>query len=210
MLIEILDLFGVAVFAITGSLVARRKNLDVFGVLVIAGVTALGGGTLRDMMLGTTPVFWIVQPQYLLVVIGAVFVTFLLAYWEKFPRRSLLIADAFGLALFTVLGTQTALEQNVNPMIAIFMGMITGVAGGMIRDLLSDEIPLILQKEIYATASISGGLVFVLFSFTNSPESFSMICGMLTTLALRLMALKWHWSLPLFIPHKRHLTKNSH
>lgn len=191
-----LDLFGVVVFAITGSLVARKKDLDIFGVVVIAFVTAVGGGTLRDVILGNTPVFWVHDPMYVVFSIIGVIVTVILTRFQLLPRRPLLVADAFGLSLFTVIGTQVALTAGTHAVIAIMMGVISSVAGGIIRDILSDEIPLVLRKEIYAIASVAGGTAYIILLEFSAP-SVAMIVAMLITLTIRITAIRKGWSLPL-------------
>lgn len=195
-MLYILDLFGIIVFAITGSLVARRKQLDVFGVAVIAFVTAVGGGTLRDIILGVTPVFWVRDPTYVLFSLIGVILTIILIRFKLLPHRPLLIADAFGLALFTVIGTQSALDVGVSWGIAVIMGVMSGVAGGMIRDVLSDDIPLVLRKEIYATASLCGAGVYVLLSNITIPI-IAISVSIFLTLGLRLTAIWRGWSLPI-------------
>jgi len=197
-----MDLFGVAVFAITGSLAAGKKRMDLFGVVVLATVTALGGGTIRDLVLGASPVFWISAPIYLLVAVATAIVTFFLVRFCGLPLKLLSVADAFGLAVFTVLGTQKALDMDISPGIAVVMGIMTGVVGGMIRDILSDEIPLILRREIYATASLCGAVTFCVVSATLQNQSFAAVAAVIVTLALRLSAIKWKMSLPLFISHE--------
>jgi len=201
-LLYVMDLFGVAVFAITGSLAAGKKRMDLFGVVVLATVTALGGGTIRDLVLGASPVFWISAPIYLLVAVATAIVTFFLVRFCGLPLKLLSVADAFGLAVFTVLGTQKALDMDISPGIAVVMGIMTGVVGGMIRDILSDEIPLILRREIYATASLCGAVTFCVVSATLQNQSFAAVAAVIVTLALRLSAIKWKMSLPLFISHE--------
>lgn len=196
----ILDLFGTAVFAVTGALVAREKQMDIFGVIVVALVTAIGGGTLRDMILGRTPVFWVNDPAYIIVGVGAAVLTIPLALMNLFPRRPLLIADAFGLSVFTVIGTQTALDFGVSAFIAVLLGVMSSVTGGIIRDVLSNQIPLILRKEIYATASLCGGVVYILLMNNEHFVDIAMISGMLVTLLLRLAAIRWGWSLTISLP----------
>jgi uncharacterized membrane protein YeiH len=193
-----LDLFGIAVFAITGALVAREKKLDLFGVTVIALVTAVGGGTLRDVMLGTTPVFWVRDTNYVIVALLAAIGTVFVVRIRELPQQMLLVADAFGLALFTLLATERVWQQGLPPLIAVIMGVISSVAGGIIRDLMSARIPLILRSELYATASLAGAVVFVLLTPTNP----SLAAGLtvLTTLLLRLGAIRWKWTLPVFAP----------
>ncbi len=198
-LIHILDLFGVAVFAITGSLAAGKKHMDVFGVVVLAIVTALGGGTIRDLVIDASPVFWVSDPVYLLVAAVAALVTFLAGRFYDFPRHTLLTADAFGLAVFTVVGIERSLAFEIHPGIAVVMGIMTGVAGGMLRDILSGEIPLILSREIYATASLCGAVVFILILTALDSHTLAVIASLLVTLSLRLSAIRWNLSLPVFI-----------
>ena len=201
-LLYVMDLFGVAVFAITGSLAAGKKRMDLFGVVVLATVTALGGGTLRDLVLGASPVFWVSAPIYLLVAVATAIVTFFLVRFCGLPLKLLSVADAFGLAVFTVLGTQKALGMSISPGIAVVMGIMTGVVGGIIRDILSGEIPLILRREIYATASLCGAITFCLVSGALQNQSFAAIASVIVTLVLRLSAIKWKMSLPLYISHE--------
>ena len=201
-LLYVMDLFGVAVFAITGSLAAGKKRMDFFGVVVLATVTALGGGTIRDLVLGAGPVFWVSAPIYLLIAVATATVTFFLVRFCGLPLKLLSVADAFGLAVFTVLGTQKALDMSISPGIAIVMGIMTGVFGGMIRDVLSGEIPLILRREIYATASLCGAVIFCVISYTLQNQSLAAVTAVIVTLALRLSAIKWKMSLPLYISHE--------
>ena len=193
------DLFGVAVFAITGALMAGRKSMDLFGVLVIAIVTALGGGTLRDVILDNHPVSWIRNDTYILVASLAAICTVL---WVRLTKpiheRGLLIADAFGLAVFSVIGTEVALQHNVPYSTAVIMGVMTGVAGGVMRDVICNEIPLIFKKEIYATACILGSLVFIALRELHTPHWLDTGVAMLTVLAVRLAAIHWHLGLPQF------------
>lgn len=201
-LLYAMDLFGVAVFAITGSLAAGKKRMDLFGVVVLATVTALGGGTLRDLVLGASPVFWVSAPIYLLVAVATAIVTFFLVRFCGLPLKLLSVADAFGLAVFTVLGTQKALDMGISPGIAVVMGIMTGVVGGIIRDILSGEIPLILRREIYATASLCGAITFCFVSVALQNQGLAAIASVIVTLGLRLSAIKWKMSLPLYISHK--------
>jgi uncharacterized membrane protein YeiH len=196
-LLHILDIFGVAVFAISGALAAGKRRMDLFGVVVLAAVTALGGGTLRDMILDAGPVFWVTDPTYLIVAVAAAVATFCTARLFKLPPMLLAIADALGLAVFTVLGTEKALALGMPGSIAVVMGVMTGVVGGMIRDVLSGEIPLILRKEIYATASLCGAIVLTLTITNIQIRELAVIASIIVTLALRLSAIKWKISLPL-------------
>jgi len=193
-----LDLAGIVVFAISGALVAGRKRMDFFGVVVLAVVTAVGGGTLRDLLLGTRPVFWVADPTSILVAVAAAAGTVAGARLLQRTMTLLLVADAFGLALFTVLGTEKALAYGAPPVIAVMLGMMSGTAGGMVRDVLCGEIPLILRKEIYATAALLSGVSFVLLSRFGAGELPAVFGAVVPGLALRLAAIRWQLSLPVF------------
>lgn len=196
--IYLLDLFGVVVFAVTGSLAAGKKRMDLFGAVVLALATALGGGTLRDLILGAHPVFWIADPTYIVVASVASILTFALARFLGPLGKLLKVADAFGLAVFTVIGVRKALGLDIAPLISVIMGVMTGVAGGMIRDMLSGEIPLILRTEIYATASLCGAAAFALLSPVVASERVVIIAAAAIILVLRLAAIHWKLSLPTF------------
>ncbi len=193
----VLELGGVAVFAISGVLAAGRKSLDLLGVAVIAVVTAIGGGTLRDLLLDRHPIFWIADPAYLWVILAATAVT--LGYvriWIA-SRRALLIADALGLAFFTIGGVQIAQQAGQSDAIALLMGTITGVAGGMFRDVLTGEIPLILRPgRLYATAAIAGAGLYVLLAGRGVTKEAAALAGMAATAGLRLAAIFWRLELP--------------
>lgn len=192
-------LFGVVVSAIAGALAAGPKRVDMFGVLTVAIVTAVGGGTVRDSILGIRA-FWVVEPVYLTTAIIAALVTFVFARFVKIPMGALLVFDAVGLAMFSISGCQKALELGASNAVIVTMGVITGVVGGVIRDLLCAEIPLVFYSgELYATASFIGSAVFVgLYAF-SVPEDIAAVVGVMTTLAVRLAAIKWHLTLPLFV-----------
>ena len=199
-MIYALDLIGTAIFAITGALAAGRKRMDVFGVVVLGCVTALGGGTLRDVILGNYPVFWVSDTTYLKVAVIVAISTFVLVQRWKLPTIFLIYADAVGLAVFTVIGFQRGFMATHVYSISIVMGVTTGVVGGIIRDVLSAEMPLILRREIYASASLGGGALLALLSYLQMPNPFTVSAAVLTTLVIRLAALHWQLSLPLFRP----------
>ena len=193
------DLFGTAVFAFSGVLVAGRLRMDGFGVIVLAAVTAIGGGTIRDLIIGAESIFWTADTLYLWIIL----VTALLGqYIAKLPRRLpwyiLPLADAFGLAIFTIIGTEKALNHGTSGMVAVVMGVITGVAGGMIRDVLAREVPMVLQREIYATACILGGILYTVSLSLGVTPLLATFLGMLGTFILRVSAIRWHLSLPAF------------
>lgn len=194
------SMIGVAVFAISGAIAAGRKHFDVFGVLVIAVVTAIGGGTLRDLLLDRNPVFWIADTHYLTVTTLAAAITILYARFRSPPNRSLLIADGIGLALFTISGTRISVAAGASPGVAILMGCITGVAGGVFRDVLTGEIPLLLRnRELYATAAIAGSIVYLALLRVTALEShFASLAGMATVVLLRFGAIWWQFRVPVF------------
>lgn len=193
-----LDIFGIIVFALSGAIMAGRYQLDPFGVVVLASVTAIGGGTIRDVIL-QTPVFWVQNPHYLYYVLATSILTIaFIRQPKRIPKRFLMIADAFGLALFAVLGTQKSLYLGAPIPVAIVLGIITGVAGGMIRDVLCNVIPMILREEIYALAALLGGSLFIAFRWFGWSESNALIASISAALMLRLAAIYWHLSLPAF------------
>lgn len=196
----LLEHFGVAVSAVAGAVAARGRRVDLFGVMVLALVTALGGGTIRDLCLGAVPAFWIEDPLYVATAVCAGLATFLLARRRDPPMNLLEIADAFGLAFFTMVGTRKSLSYESGVVAAIALGTITGVAGGIVRDVLLNELPLVFRKEIrlYATAAMLGAGLYVGLLMLHLPEPWPILAGMLTTLGVRLAAIRWDWSLPVF------------
>jgi uncharacterized membrane protein YeiH len=195
---EVLDLLGVAVFGVSGALAAGRKHLDLLGVVVIALVTAMGGGTLRDLLLGAQP-FWISDPSYVEVVVLAAALTVLYARFRAVPARALLVADALGLALFSIAGAQIAERAQVDGVIVIALGTVTGVAGGMLRDVLVNDVPMILRKgQIYATAAIAGIGLYLLLQVAGIARDDAALGGMAAIAALRLAAIAWNLTLPVF------------
>lgn len=203
LILTLLDFFGVAVFAVSGSLAAGRKQMDLFGVVVLATVTALGGGTIRDMVLSKGSVFWVSEPSYLIAAALAAIVTFFTIRFFQLPDRLLLVADAIGLAVFTVIGTEMTLAAGFSEIIAIVMGMISGTFGGIIRDVLSNEIPLIFRKEIYASASLAGAAMFWLLTSVFGEREIAVLISIVVTLGLRIAGTYWGLSLPTFQPRQK-------
>lgn len=193
-----LDLFGTAVFAVSGALAAGQRHMDLFGVLVIAAVTAVGGGTVRDLLLDRHPVFWIADLRYLGTIAGAAVSTFLYTATFRPPRSALPIADAFGLAVFTVVGAKVAIDVGVPAVVVVLMGAVTGTVGGILRDVLCDETPLILRREIYATAALAGGVVYVVLQGTALPRPVATIGAVAVVFFTRMAALRWDLHLPSF------------
>jgi len=189
-----LDIIGTMVFAISGVLTAIDNKFDIIGSAVIGLVTAVGGGTLRDILIGQTPVGWMLDVRYLWAIIIAIVIAYLFRkYILQFPKGMLLF-DTIGIGLFTVLGVDKTLELGLAPSVAILMGMVSAVFGGVIRDVLTNEVPLIFRKEIYASACIIGGVVhFGLSGFLDA--HIAMIVAMLTIMIIRYLALRYHWSI---------------
>ncbi len=198
MILYIFDLFGVAVFAISGARAAGRKSLDLLGVFVIAGVTAIGGGTIRDVLLGRHPIFWMQDTRYLFVILAAALFTLFCARTRPAPARALLLADAFGLAVFTIIGAQIAEEAGLPAILIVFMGTLTGVAGGVVRDVLCGEVPLILRRDIYATASITGGALYLLVQRIGFTPLVAALVGIAAVAVLRALAIFGGLRLPVF------------
>lgn len=197
--LEYFDFFGVAIFAISGALTAGHKKLDVFGVLVVALITCLGGGTLRDLILDAHPVVWIENTVFLFVGIMAAFFTFVVVRFYRMPMRMLEICDAIGLAFFTMAGIHKTQILGHSPEIALLMGLMTGVAGGVLRDVVCNEIPLIFHREIYALAAIFGGGLFLTLQHFGVDSVVSKTLGALTILGLRLAGIFAGLSLPAFL-----------
>ncbi|MDQ2694483.1 MAG: trimeric intracellular cation channel family protein [Pseudomonadota bacterium] len=202
--IGLLDYFGVIVFAVSGALVAARARMDMVGFALLGIVTGIGGGTLRDVLLGRLPVFWIERPIYVVLCIGGATATFFAVPFVTSRLRALLWADAVGLAVFAVTGTEIARAAGAPPLIAALMGVMTATFGGIIRDVLCREVPLILLKEIYATAALAGALVYILCVQAGVAQPGAVLAGCLVTFAARGVALVYGLSLPAFThPHDR-------
>ncbi len=198
MLLYILDLAGVAVFAASGVLASRDRDLDLLGVIVVAAITAIGGGTLRDLLLDRHPMFWITDVWYLVVIIVAAMLT--VAYvrvWPP-PKVTLLVADALGLALFALAGAQLAEASNCPPLIVVLMGTMTGVTGGVLRDVITAQVPLILRREIYATAAIVGIAAYLALNELGMPRQLAFWVGMIVVATMRLIAIRRDLHLPVF------------
>jgi uncharacterized membrane protein YeiH len=195
-----LDLFGVAVFAVTGALTASRKQMDVFGFMLLATVTGIGGGSIRDLMLGLMPVFWVKQPVYLLLCVVVAVITFFTAHIPESRYRVLLWLDAVGLSFVCVVGADRALDAEAGPFVAVTMGVVTATFGGMIRDILGGESPIILRKEIYVTAALAGAVAFVAMRMIGAPLGAPALTGFATCFVIRALALHYGWSLPAYRP----------
>ncbi|MBO6794054.1 MAG: trimeric intracellular cation channel family protein [Balneolaceae bacterium] len=194
--ISILDLIGTFVFAISGIRMAARKNLDIFGAAVIGFVTAIGGGTTRDILLGSQPVTWMGNMLYPIVILSAIPFTYLIRNHFKSINKPLFIFDTLGIALFTISGMEKALDFGLNPFMAATMGMTSAVVGGIIRDVLCREVPLIFREEIYATACLTGAMVFYIGIEFNLPEIANYLLTTSVIVGIRVAAIKFDLQLP--------------
>ncbi|KJF43297.1 trimeric intracellular cation channel family protein [Draconibacterium sediminis] len=190
------DYIGTFVFAISGTLTAADKRLDFFGATVIGFVTAIGGGTMRDIVLGDTPVAWMQNNNYFWMIIAAVVVTIIFRRQVMKLKRTLFLFDTIGIATFTLLGLKKALLFNIDPSMAVLMGLSSAVVGGVIRDILCNEVPLIFHREIYATACIAGALVYLLLSRLGVSEVICETATVSSIIAIRILAIRFNIALP--------------
>ena len=196
----ILEWVGIVVFATTGALVASRKQMDIVGFALLGTATGIGGGTLRDLFLGLTPVFWVREPAYLVACVLVSGLVFFTAHIPQSRYRFLLWLDAIGLALFAVTGADKALSAGADPVVAVVMGVITATFGGIVRDVLGGESPVILSREIYVSAALLGVATFVALIGLGVSREAALVAGFLAGLLVRGAALHWSWSLPRYRP----------
>ena len=196
MFFQILDILGTIAFSISGALIAMNKRMDPFGVLIIAFVTAIGGGTLRDVMIGIEPVSWMKNMTFVYVIIGSASFAVIFRKRINYLRKSLFLFDTIGIALYTIVGVEIGIVAGLHPLICIALGTMTACFGGVLRDILCNEIPVVFRKEIYATACILGGLTyFILLRFFEDKNVLYLIAG-LVVIIVRLIAVKFKISLP--------------
>lgn len=198
MFITIIDILGTIAFAISGVLAAFEKKLDPFGVLIIAFVTAVGGGMLRDVLIGNTPVTWMVDVKYVFMILGAVIFGIIFRKKLRYLRTSLFLFDTIGLGVFTIIGIEKGLQFGLEPVICIALGTMTASFGGVIRDILSNEIPVIFRKEVYATACIVGGSLFFAFKALQFHDNIIYTATALVIILIRILAVKYSLKLPNF------------
>jgi len=203
--LNIIDLLGTFSFAVSGAFLAMEKRLDPFGVLVLSFVTAIGGGTLRDIMIGDLPVSWLRNEVATLVIFSSAVATMLFGSLLRHLTTTLFLFDALGLGLFTIYGIEKGIELDFSPGVCIALGTITACFGGVIRDVLLNNVPLIFRKEIYALACITSGLVYFLFKKINLNEDASKIICILLIFAIRIIAVRYKLSLPRFYNKKEPL-----
>jgi len=196
MFYQSIDILGTVAFAISGVLVAMEKRLDLFGVFIIAFVTAVGGGTLRDLLVGHVPVVWMERPLYLITILTAVILAVLLQHQLKYLRTSLFLFDTIGIGLYTLVGIEKGLSAGLHPVMCLALGTITACFGGVLRDILCNEIPVIFRREIYATACLLGGAGY--FALRESPitDEYAYVAAILLVIGIRLIAVRYGIALP--------------
>jgi uncharacterized membrane protein YeiH len=202
MLLYVLFIIAIAAEAMTAALAAGRRKMDWFGVCVLACVTALGGGTMRDTLLGHYPLTWVKEPSLLLICCGAALLTIAAARFMAALRWPFLLLDALGLVVFTVIGCNVAIEMGQTPIIVIVAGMITGIAGGIMRDVLCNDVPLVFSSELYATVSIVTGVIYYAGLSTGLPVEVVIVGAMAIGFALRVVAIMWKLEMPKFVYDK--------
>ncbi len=195
-MIQALDILGIIAFSISGVLIALHKRMDIFGVFIIAFVTSVGGGTLRDLLLGFTPVSWMRDISFTLVILSSTIVAVVFRKHLDYLRTSLLLFDTIGIGLYTVIGIEKGIHAGLHPIICISLGTITACFGGVLRDILCNEIPVIFRKEIYATACILGGLCYFILSNLHFGNDVVFLFSCLSVIVIRLLAVKFKISLP--------------
>lgn len=200
-MIYVLDLLGTLVFAISGALAASRKNMDIFGFCVLALMPAVGGGTLRDLLIGRQPVFWIADNSYILAALAVAVLFFFGAHRIRSRYNLLVWMDAAGLALFGVLGCGIALDAGTGNLVAVMMGVVTAVTGGMIRDIICNEIPLILSREIYATAAFVSGITYIGCLAAGLDSAWATVLGVALGFVVRAAGIMTDFSLPSYEKH---------
>lgn len=197
-LLDMLDYAGVAVFAATGALSASRKQLDIIGFVFLSAITGIGGGTFRDIVLGSTPVFWVQNPVYILVCVAAALVVYFTAHWFWSRYLLLIWLDAIGLSAYCVMGAAKGLDATGSPTVAIVMGTLTATFGGILRDLLAHEPSVLLRPEIYVTAALVGASVFTAAIELGLAISLATLLGVLAAFIVRGGALKFGWTFPTY------------
>ncbi len=190
------DIFGTFAFAMSGAIAGVRKKMDIYGIIFLATVTAVGGGTLRDVLLGHVPPFIFRDYNYLYVSIFAALFVFFFHRLVEERFGLLLIMDAIGLGVFTVIGVSIGLDAKIGGLGALLMGVMTGTAGGMLRDVLQKEIPLVLEREIYASSCVAGGALFLLFEYFEISRDLSIFVSALLVFVVRFLSIRHRWNLP--------------
>jgi len=199
--IQLIDYSGTLLFAVSGVLIGVEKKFDLFGVIILAFVTAIGGGTLRDILIGSTPVGWMQNDTYIYLIISSIPLVYFFRTTIQKWRKSVFIFDTLGIALFTVLGLEKTLTVGLSPVVAIFMGVVSAVFGGVLRDVLANEVPLIFRKEIYASACLTGAVSYYI-ALQWLAKTPAIILAISIVVIIRIIAIRRNWELP-FRTYKR-------
>lgn len=202
---SILDILGTVAFAISGALSAMNRRLDLFGIFIIAFVTSIGGGTIRDVLIGNTPVSWMQNTTNMYLIGGVTVLSIIFRNKLDYLKKSLFLFDTIGLGIFTIIGVESGIKAGLEPIVSIALGAMTGCFGGVIRDILCNEIPVIFRKEIYATASIAGGVCFMILYSSNIDTIYTYIATTLLIISIRLIVVRYRISLPIFTLKKRNI-----
>jgi uncharacterized membrane protein YeiH len=195
-IIYVLDILGTFAFAVSGALVALDKKFDLFGVIIIAFITAVGGGMLRDVLINAHPINWIGDLNYLYTIFTAVIFTFLFKSKIFYLSKTLFLFDTIGISVFTLLGLQKGLAYELHPLVALIMGMISAVFGGVLRDVLTAKVPLIFEKEIYASACLAGGMIYLTLNYLRVQEDINFIISATVVVIIRAVVVRFHLELP--------------
>lgn len=195
-IIYVLDILGTFAFAVSGALVALDKKFDLFGVIIIAFITAVGGGMLRDVLINAHPINWIGDLNYLYTIFTAVIFTFLFKSKIFYLSKTLFLFDTIGISVFTLLGLQKGLAYELHPLVAVIMGMISAVFGGVLRDVLTAKVPLIFEKEIYASACLAGGVIYLTLNYFRVEENINFIISAAVVVIIRAVVVRFHLELP--------------
>jgi uncharacterized membrane protein YeiH len=195
-IIYVVDILGTFAFAVSGALVALDKKFDIFGVIIIAFITAVGGGMLRDVLINAHPINWIGDLNYLYTIFTAVIFTFLFKSKIFYLSKTLFLFDTIGISVFTLLGLQKGLAYELHPLVALIMGMISAVFGGVLRDVLTAKVPLIFEKEIYASACLAGGMIYLTLNYLRVQENINFIISATVVVIIRAVVVRFHLELP--------------
>ncbi len=194
--IFVIEVVGTFVFAMSGIMTAIESEFDLFGTLILGLVTAVGGGTIRDLLIGATPVSWMSTDLYIYIIIAAIPVAFFFFKYLHRLRKTFLLFDTVGIGTFTILGIEKSLSLGLSPTISLLMGVVSAVFGGIIRDVLSNHVPLIFRNEIYAFACFAGGLVYLALNYFSQLQESSLFIGISVVISIRLLAIRFNWNIP--------------
>lgn len=197
-MLHALFLLGLVAEGMTGALAAGRRRMDLFGVVIIASATAIGGGTIRDVLLGHYPLLWVEHPEYVVLVAGAAMVGVISAPLMRYLGKLFLALDALGLVAFTLIGCMTALEMGQGMLVASISGVITGVFGGILRDIFCNDIPLVFRRELYASVSFAAAWFYLGCVYFKVPAEQAMLLTLFGGFLVRLLAIRFHWEMPKF------------